>query len=332
MSIAFCTNCNKKVNYEIKHEIIKQYKGIEINIEQTLPYCLDCGNDIFIEEIEDENILKVYSKYKELAGFVTSKEIAEFRQRYNISQRELSNILGFGKMTINRYENGSLQSQAHNDILRNSINNDTFFKEKAELALSKKNITKKTYDKINLNITEVIKDNELEDIYLLHDHEPSIYNGFSRLDFDKIQNLILYISSKVKLYKTKLNKILWYIDFFYFMENTMSITGLCYERKQYGPAIEKKGYNRIPFYLDNCDILSLEESENGYEIIKPKDEFNLNIFSEDEIEIIDKVIARLKNLNTSQISELSHKEDAWLNTPDCELISYEYADNLKLDL
>jgi DNA-binding transcriptional regulator YiaG len=89
---------------------------------------------MFIEEIENENLLNLYSKYKELAGFVTSKEITGFRKKYNISQRELGYILGFGKITINRYENGALQNQAHDDVLRNIIKNDAFFKEKVELA------------------------------------------------------------------------------------------------------------------------------------------------------------------------------------------------------
>ena len=40
------------------------------------------------------------------------------RNKYDISQRELTAILDFGKMTINRYENGSLPSKSHSDYLR----------------------------------------------------------------------------------------------------------------------------------------------------------------------------------------------------------------------
>ncbi|MCL2323492.1 MAG: DUF4065 domain-containing protein [Oscillospiraceae bacterium] len=332
MNTAFCTTCNKKTNYELKHEPIINFRNIEVNVDQIVPYCLECGNDMFIEDIENENLLNLYSKYKELAGFVTSKEITDFRKKYNISQRELGYILGFGKITINRYENGALQNQAHDDVLRNIIKNDAFFKEKVELAFAKHKITEKTYNKVISNIVDNTKNDELDDIYLLYDHEPSIYNGFTKLDFDKIESLILYISSKIKLYRTKLNKILWYIDFFYFKENINSITGLRYIKKQYGPVIEEKGYNKITSYLDRCDVISIEEAENGYEIIKPNDEFDLNIFSEDELNVIDKVISRLKNLSTCQISELSHQEKAWQYTQDCELISYDYADDLKLDL
>lgn len=331
MNTVFCANCSKKVNYELKHEIITDFKGIKVNVEQIVPYCLECGNDLFDENVENENNLRLYAKYKELSAFVTSKEISNFRERYNISQRELSNILGWGKMTINRYENGALQSQAHDDILRNIINNENFFKEKVEMAFEKKKISEKTYDKINLSISENFRNDELEEIFLLYDHSQSIYNGFTMLNFDKIKNLIPYLSSKVKLFKTKLNKLLWYIDFLYFKENTISITGLRYVKGTFGPMIENKGYNRIPFYLDGLSI-SIEEIENDREIIVPNGEFDLSVFSEDELNIIDKVIQRFEKLNTNQISDLSHFEDAWINTSMGELISYEYADNLKLDL
>jgi len=332
MNSAFCTNCNKQVNYELRYEPVLYFKDKEVNAERIIPFCSECGNDIFIKEIDNENLLRLCSKYKELAHFLTSKEISDFRERYKISQSELSNILGFRKMTINRYENGVIQSQAHDDILRSIIDDDAFFKKKVIEAFTKKKITEKTYNKIILNIKYDIQNDELDDLYLLYDHEPSIYNGFTKLNFDKIKNLILYVSSRIDLYKTKLNKIFWYIDFFYFKDNSKSITGLRYIKQQYGPAIELKGYDKFTSYLEKYDIIHIEETKNNYAIIKPKIAFDLAVFSEDELNVIDEVILRLKNLSTKELSKLYYMEVAWINTQEYELISYMHAYNLKLDL
>jgi hypothetical protein len=75
--------------------------------------------------------------------------------------------------------------------------------------------------------------------------------------------LISYIADKVdNLYKTSLNKYLWYIDFENFRENVRSVTGLRYVKQQYGPVIENKGYEEIINLLE--DKFYKEETEDIY--------------------------------------------------------------------
>lgn len=59
-----------------------------------------------------------------------------------------------------------------------------------------------------------------------------------KIDPEKFENLVSYIASRVTLYKTSLNKFLWYIDFLNFKTNSRSITGLTYQKYIAGHSIQ----------------------------------------------------------------------------------------------
>ena len=63
----------------------------------------------------------------------------EFREKYNISQRELTAILGWGKMTINRYERGGVPTKSQSDYIRLLIENESKFIEKVKEAYNQSN-------------------------------------------------------------------------------------------------------------------------------------------------------------------------------------------------
>jgi len=51
-------------------------------------------------------------------GLLTSEKIKTIRQKYGISQKQFSEVLGWGAATIIRYESHQVQNRAHDDILR----------------------------------------------------------------------------------------------------------------------------------------------------------------------------------------------------------------------
>jgi len=141
-----------------------------------------------------------------------------------------------------------------------------------------------------------------------------------------------YVADKVDLYKTSLNKYLWYIDLENFKRNVRSITGLRYMRYTYGPVIEEFKYEDILnlknhlFYKEE-----IEEDCNTTMRIKSQGNYDLSLFKEEELQVINDVIDELRNKTCYEISNLSHKEDGWLQNKDRDLISYDYADNLKIE-
>ena len=140
----YCEKCNEKVEYLIINEIRKEYKNVEVNVEQNIGICSQCGERLYVVELESVNLDRLYSKYIELTGIVSPKDIIDFREKYNISQRELVAILGWGKLTINRYERGSIPTQSHSEILKLIINNESYFREMVENAYKAGRITEKT--------------------------------------------------------------------------------------------------------------------------------------------------------------------------------------------
>lgn len=326
----YCEKCNKKVDYDIISEIKKEYKGVEVNIEQNIGICSECGERLYVTELEEINLDKLYSRYRELTGIVTPQDIINFREKYNISQRELVAILDWGKMTINRYERGSLPNQSHSDILKLIIKEESYFREKVEDAYKNGRISEKTYNNMHFSMDQE-KTSILEKLIELRlSNEVNIYNGFKKFDLDRLENLIGYISSKVNnLYKTSLNKYLWYIDFSNYKYNLKSITGLRYMRYTFGPIIEDMDYELILNLKNKFEKEVTESYRSEITKIKSKDNYDISMFSDKEMEIIDRVIEVFKDKNVGEISDLSHKEKAWIETKDKELISYEYAHDLK---
>ncbi len=335
MKNAFCSHCNKKVNYSIRNNVIQEYKGQLVNVEEIIAVCDECGKDIFVPSVEEDNFKRLYETYREVSGTISPQEIVEFRKKYDLSQRELVSLLGWGKMTINRYERGALPSKSHSDMLKSIISNEEILKQKVLEAYETGRINEKT----NNNITKCFQSSRKNIVKLLLEvelsHDEDILNGFRKFEIERVENLISYIADKTdNLYKTSLNKYLWFIDFENFKQNIRSLTGLRYVKQKYGPVIEKKGYEEIINLLD--EKFYVEETEDVYnnstkaKIISKKN-YDISIYSKDEMEVINAVIEKLKNMSCSEISKKSHKEDGWLENDINCIISYDYAEKMKLD-
>lgn len=333
----YCPYCKKEVEYKIEKRDLKEFRGIEVNTFENVAICNECNEDLYVNEIENENNERIYQIYREKANIIKAEDIIKLRKKYDISQRELTSILGFGKMTINRYERGGLPTKSQSDYIKLLIENDDKFIEKVRESYEKNNINEKTYNKIiSEEVEKGISKKEVQDNirrylkYVLN-RKPDIYNGYKSLDLEKVENIISYIASKVKnLTITSLNKYLWYIDMLSFNERTVAITGLTYQNQKFGPTIVYKKYDELSL-LDDKYIREDIETENGNTTkIISNNNFNLDKISNSEKEIIDTIIKLLKNKNVTDISEMSHREDGWKKTKRFEQISFEYAMNLKL--
>lgn len=334
MKKVFCPNCNKNVSYTIEDRLIEKYKSKEVNVIEKVPICNECKEELFIPEIEQENFDVLYSKYREVANIISPDKIIKFREKYGISQRELVSILGWGKMTINRYERGALPTQSHSDYLKLIIEDNSIFEEIVEKAYAEERINKKTYDRIKKSFTNKINELQIKIINSKLKHRKDIYNGFAKFDIYKIENIISYIADKVdNLYKTSLNKYLFYIDFLCYNENSLSVTGLRYAKYKFGPIIEEKGYEDI-LNLSSDKFYKEEQESNSFDSyiikIKSNKNYDLSMLKNYEIDAIDMVIEKLKDMSCRQISELSHTEDAWIKTETNELISFDYSEKLSI--
>ena len=333
----YCPYCKKEVEYKIEKRDLKEFRGIEVNTFENIAICNECNQDLYVNEIENENNERIYKIYREKANIINAEDIIKLREKYDISQRELTSILGFGKMTINRYERGGLPTKSQSDYIKLLIENDDKFIEKVKEAYEKNNINEKTYNKIiSEEVEKDISKKEVQDnirryLKSVLNRKPDIYNGYKSFDLEKVENIISYIASKVKnLTITSLNKYLWYIDMLSFNERTVAITGLTYQNQRFGPTIVYKKYDELSLLDDKYTREDIENENGNTTKIVSNNNFNFDRITSSEKEIIDTIIRLLKNKNVTDISEMSHREDGWKKTKRLEQISFEYAMNLKL--
>ena len=333
----YCPYCKKEVEYKIEQRELKEFRGIEVNTFENVAICNECNQDLYVNKIEDENNERIYKIYREKANIIKAEDIVKLREKYDISQRELTAILGFGKMTINRYERGGLPTKSQSDYIKLLIENEDKFIEKVNEAYENNNITEKTYKKIvsegqEENISKKrVQENIRRYLKEVLNRKPDIYNGYKSLDLEKVENIISYIASKVKnLTITSLNKYLWYIDMLSFNKRAVAITGLTYQNQKFGPTIVYKKYDELSLLDDKYQREDIETENGNTTKIISNENFNLDKINDSEKEIIDTIIKLLKNKKVTDISEMSHREDGWKKTKRFEQISFEYAMNLNI--
>lgn len=333
----YCPYCKKEVEYKIEKRELKEFRGIEVNTFENVAICNECKQDLYVNKIEDENNERIYKIYREKANIIKAEDIVKLREKYDISQRELTAILGLGKMTINRYERGGLPTKSQSDYIKLLIENEDRFIEKVKEAYENNNITEKTYEKVvsegqEENISKKrVQENIRRYLKEVLNRKPDIYNGYKSLDLEKVENIISYIASKVKnLTITSLNKYLWYIDMLSFNKRAVAITGLTYQNQKFGPTIVYKKYDELSLLDDKYQREDIETENGNTTKIISNENFNLDKINDSEKEIIDTIIKLLKNKKVTDISEMSHREDGWKKTKRLEKISFEYAMNLNI--
>lgn len=147
----------------------------------------------------------------------------------------------------------------------------------------------------------------------------------------KFKELVLYLAERSKtdpgFASTKLNKLLFYCDFEAYRVLGHPITGASYEKLQWGPAARE--FLPMQDELLWWDDAAIEHRERGpytQVVTIALREPDMEIFSIEEREVIDEILAALRPLDARGVSELSHEHSAgWNLTPEGQLIPYESA-------
>ncbi len=133
--------------------------------------------------------------------------------------------------------------------------------------------------------------------------------------------------------RLKLNKLLFYTDFYCYNLTGNSITGISYRAIQYGPA--PANYDNIYDIIEEEGYITQKwvkvEKGSGREIFESKRSLDKNVFTEDEINVINLIIDNFKDIPTWDLVDLSHKEAGWKeNEKSRNIIIYQkYAFKLK---
>lgn len=333
-----CEMCGKKHPVDILKEKTTTYiKDELVECEETVYFCCNCDEDeayYVPSKVLNENLMNARNAYRKMKGLLSSDEIVGLRKKYNLSQTELSKIMGFGEATISRYESKSIQDETHDNMLRIVIENPLEL-----LKLLEKN--KEQFDECNYELIRsrvvnvinsynnaVVKRQNLSNYYTIYS-QPSIENGYTLLDIDKLEQIINFIAINVQvLNKVFLMKLLWYSDALSFKENGVAISGLVYEHNYMGAL--PIGHNAI-IELSGIDVQKSVSSNFNFltYTISPKENISTSLLSENELNIIKKVCNKFKDFNGKQIADYMHCETAYTHTNDHDIITFSYAKEIK---
>ncbi|MFH1446941.1 MAG: Panacea domain-containing protein, partial [Chloroflexota bacterium] len=162
-------------------------------------------------------------------------------------------------------------------------------------------------------------------------YTPNLFSGFSRFDVYKFFQAIKFICYKDQVFKTKLMKLLFYADFKHYKENSVSITGARYAHAPHGP-VPDKFETWMAALTDWEKEITSEEKVIGEYVgdVYSSNEPDWSVFSTSELAALALVKDKFQWYSAKQIRKFSHLEKGYQDTKEGELISYQYAQYIKI--
>ena len=331
-----CPNCEEESEILVlKRACQDVIKGETIESEEEFCRCAKCNDEYQTAEQINKNLIMACDTYRKKHNLLTSSQIKAIRNKFGVSQTEFAFMLGLGEKTIARYETKQIQEES-NDRLMKLFEDDYNFvlyclkkaKDKFETQRYEA-LIKSVKGFIELN-NDRLTELSLSNIYLAYDEE-SDYNGFKLLDIPKIKSMIAYfVQHTVNVFKVKLMKLLWYCDAKSYLSFGHSMTGLVYTHAPFGAL--PIGYRNL-MELNSVDIEECLDHNTGDVntrlIPKKIDTFDMSLFTNEEIGILQLISKTFKNVSGRELSDIMHREDAYTKTDLGEYISFSIINNLK---
>lgn len=331
----YCEKCDDFVDYEIieRKEIYKVKGTDEIEIDAKIAVCIHCGSELFDIHLENENMKKAFRIYAEKHGLVLPEEIKSIRNKYELSQELFAKILGIGKATIERYENGSLPSESLSNLIR-SAKDPKIFLEMLEKAKNNKDFPYYVFERVRKRIEILLETNEKSNE---NSNSKTLENAYREtsasksINFPKFYAVVSVILDKLKrmnieyVYKTKFFKLLWLVESKYYDNFKQILTGVAFAHMDMGPAPDKYGLLLETLQTANVikirDVeLKLENGDFATQIILNSSTFK-DILKDEEIEYIENIISYYGMKSKKELIEITHEDPRWKKTKNGDIIS-----------
>lgn len=303
-------------------ELLYEKKKIEFrkdffDITQLYYKCVESSEEFSTDELDQVNLNQLYNQYRVKYGLPFPEEIKEIRTQYKLSAAKISEILGLGINSYRQYESGDIPTVANGRLILAAKDPEEFMK---FLDASRSILTQKDYEKYKSTCRSLI-DNKSRNFWdlmfsqkVFKNSKPSALNGFKVPREEKVARIIGYFSHHIKdLFKTKLNKLLFYSDFLHYRNTGYSISGIAYRAIQMGPVPAE--YDKLYIKLVDDDLVKLEfvKFNKGYgEALSGNIPFCDN-FTDSEISAMNLVIKKFGSKTTNEMVKISHAEEAWLD-------------------
>lgn len=304
-----------------------KFRKEEFEVTYHYYLCEDTNEQFTNDELDSINLIQVHNLYREKYGIPFTEEIKEIRKKYNVSASKMSEILGLGANTYRLYEEGEIPSVSNGRLILAIKDPKDFIKQVQASAhlLSEKETNKLIH--AAQQVLETYKKNQWDILlnkYVFNFSQLNQYNGYTIPDLNRIAQIICYFTQSGELFRTKLNKLLFYTDFVTFSRSGYSMTGLSYRAIQRGPV--PSSYQNLFAKLCEDGLISTKSvtiGDEDFEAIVGEKKFDAELFSELEVNVLKEIHEKLLNIKTNELVQLSHTESAWIkNQEKKEIISY----------
>lgn len=326
-----CAYCDGKAQLQKENRVLK-YRKEDFNVIEHFYKCNSCNEEFTTTESDTVTLLQTHNQYREQHHIPFPEEIIGIRDNYELSAKKMSEVLGLGVNGYSNYEKGEIPKPAIGNLISTSSNPIVF---KTMLLKAKEVFSENSFKKV-LNRLDLLIDNDKRpepffckiDLY----DTPNSFTGYRKPNKERIANtLMCFIQKGNKNFndKLKLNKLLFYADFYSYNLYGQSITGLSYRAIDYGPV--PTFYDNLYTFFENENFIEskwIKVSKNSAkEVFITKEKFDKSIFSKNEILIIEMIAEKFKDSSSWDLVDLSHTEKGWidLNTQKQVLNYQKYA-------
>ena len=148
------------------------------------------------------------------------------------------------------------------------------------------------------------------------------------------ENAVLYFikyCNNQYLGKTKLNKLLYYLDFISFRDTAKTVSADVYVHQEYGP---------VPAHMDQIltglktkgaietESMPYKDGEMIRFQIKDPDSLNESVFSKGQKILLKEICDEFGSWSTDKIVTQTHLEAPWFFSKPFEIVDYKYAEDI----
>ena len=325
-----CPICDGKAI--IKNEINDvEFRKENYKVNDIYYLCEKCGEKIVDTNMGERSTIQLYNQYRERHNLLFPSEVTEIRERYGLSKSKMSLALGWGENTYGSYEKGAIPNESHNSLLRLIDDPIQFLK----LVKARRDIfSELEMEKLEKGIGKFENEKkELEWIYYVWPNKILNDTGYVKPNLEKFVNMVLYFLNSNNVYKTKLNKLLFYSEFLHYKLHCVGISGSRYRAIEFGPVPSE--YDALYNWLYKEDYIMINENiekKKVTETFETNKKYDESVFNEEELDTLKKVYQKFKDFNATQLKDYSHKEKAWIeNEKERKIINYQdYAFELSI--
>jgi len=276
----FCEMCREYVDGIIKEKKLSgKIRGEEYHYKGKIATCSSCGSEVYIADINDENLRELYKTYRKKNGIISLEKIKSLPEKYGIGKRPLSLLLGWGEHTFTRYCEGDMPSRQYSEILTRLYDDPHYYLKLLE-ANKERLTSERTYLKSKEMVERLLK--------------CTVGTG------SKIDDAIAYILNRCEdITPLALQKSLYYVQGFYYAFF-----------KEFLFEEDCQAWAHGPVYRD----VYARYADYKFDPITKVESFDSSIFSTKEKAVLDGVIKSICCYSGKILELFTHNETPWIDT------------------